>query len=93
MVPHSLLHSVQRYLTKLCDQMVALISKEHAEALVWDDASIDEESSEVADKFDDGDDRHFTFEVQKTKEEKESVTLHDGFKVFPVLPFVHFYTE
>ena len=31
--------------------------------------------------FDDGADRLYTFEVQKTREEEENVTATDGFKV------------
>ena len=66
------------YLTKLADQVVALISDEHADKLVWKesisadaDASSDEEES----------DRLFTFQVSKTVAQEESVMARPGFHV------------
>ncbi|KIJ07204.1 hypothetical protein PAXINDRAFT_19596 [Paxillus involutus ATCC 200175] len=57
-----------RYLTKMCDQVVALISSEHAQTIVWNEK----------DKWD----RMFTFEVAQTNDQEESVTVSEGFKVF-----------
>ncbi|KAF8837464.1 hypothetical protein BDN67DRAFT_983236 [Paxillus ammoniavirescens] len=56
-----------RYLTKMCDQVVALISSEHAQTIVWNEK----------DKWD----RMLTFEVAQTNDQ-ESVTVREGFKAF-----------
>jgi hypothetical protein len=69
-----------RYLTKLCDQIVCLISDEHSEQLVWQD---DEPKSLHVDMdYQDSDiyDQMFTFSVQQTKEE-DTVTVSEGFSV------------
>ena len=55
-----------RYLTKLCDQLVCLLSAEHSQAIVWGD--------EV-------DDRVYDFMVTKTNEQEENVTARLGFTV------------
>ncbi|KAI0257878.1 hypothetical protein BC834DRAFT_391257 [Gloeopeniophorella convolvens] len=65
-----------RYLTKLCDQLVCLISSEHSRAIVWsddddDDASINSEN--------DDSDRMYYFEVAKTTDQEENVTARQGF--------------
>ena len=65
-----------RYLTKLCDQVTVLISSEHAAAMVWgndndDDLDADDEES----------DRLYTFEVAKTNEQEENVSVRPGFQV------------
>ncbi|KAJ7698920.1 hypothetical protein B0H17DRAFT_1049693 [Mycena rosella] len=63
-----------RYLTKIADQVTCLISPEHARAIVWNPEAevlpmdVDEES-----------DRLFTFEVAKTNEQDEDVSVHPGF--------------
>jgi hypothetical protein len=67
--------------------MVALLSKEHAGTLILNDGINDEDVSEVDEGLDDDDDRLFTFEVQKTKEEEESVLLFPGFTVTSMLTF------
>ena len=61
--------------------MVALLSKEHAETLILNDGANDEDISEVDEDLNNDEDRLFTFEVQKTKEEEESVLLFPGFTV------------
>ncbi|KAG8903436.1 hypothetical protein FRB99_003285 [Tulasnella sp. 403] len=61
-----------RYLTRLTDQIRALISPKHSSALVW------EAESESDDDFED---RVFTFEVAKTNEQEEDVVIREGFKV------------
>ncbi len=67
-----------RYLTKIADQVVALISEKHANSIVWaeesQDASMDVDT-------DDESDRLFTFQVAKTHEQEENVKCRTGFKV------------
>jgi hypothetical protein len=65
-----------RYLTKISDQIVALISDTHAQGIVWDeehrgDVSIAGNSSG----------RLFTFQVAKTREQEENVIVKPGFIV------------
>ncbi|KAG2076123.1 hypothetical protein BDR04DRAFT_1003889 [Suillus decipiens] len=68
-----------RYLTTICDQVVALISPEHARSIVWsgqegkDTIEIDQDQDEY--------DRMFTFEVRKTNEQEEAIKPRPGFKV------------
>ncbi|KAI0796918.1 hypothetical protein C8Q75DRAFT_796658 [Abortiporus biennis] len=67
-----------RYLTKIADQIVALISDEHANAIVWntnDETGADNEEDENES------DRLFNFEVEKTLEQDENVTSRAGISV------------
>ncbi|KAG8762904.1 hypothetical protein FRC11_007233 [Ceratobasidium sp. 423] len=71
-----------RYLSKLTDQMIGLISPEQADAMVWtsgrrhaNDHSI---PSEVFDES-----RMFSFEVEKSTEQEEGAVAHKGFTVLP----------
>jgi hypothetical protein len=67
-----------RYLTKMCDQLVALLSPEHTASVVWGDEDSDTESMD----FDTGeDDRLFTYEVAKRNEQEESAVSRPGFQV------------
>jgi hypothetical protein len=71
-----------RYLTKLCDQLVCLISDEHSAKLVWKDepeyvANDENEENESFEAYD----RLFTFSVQQTNEEQESAIAKPGFSV------------
>jgi hypothetical protein len=69
---------VCRYLTKMCDQVVALLSPEHTASIVWGDEGSDTESIDV----DTGDDdRLFTYEVAKRNEQEESALSRPGFQV------------
>jgi len=68
---------VLRYLTTICDQVTALISKVHAESMIWSNTSDDQ----LSESDEDDTDRLFTFEVAKTKEQEEGVTVRQGFKV------------
>jgi hypothetical protein len=68
-----------RYLTKMCDQVVALISSEHAQTIVWNEN--DEDNDDALDVEQDESDRMFTFEVAQTNDQEESVTVREGFKV------------
>jgi hypothetical protein len=65
-----------RYLTKICDQVIVFISREHAETMVWDgkyDADLDADDEES--------DRMYTFEVAKTMDQQENVSTRPGFRV------------
>lgn len=71
-----------RYLTKLCDQVVALISADYSASIVWNDADRDGVSVDV----DAGvSERLFTFEVAKTNEQEESAVSRHGFQVTTAL--------
>ena len=71
-----------RYLTKMCDQIVALISSEHAQSILWSDKDDEnEEDINMLDMSQDASDRMFSFEVAQTNEQEESVTVREGFKV------------
>lgn len=66
-----------RYLTKICDQVVALLSAEQSASIVWHDEDSDTESVDV----DVGEsDRLFTFEVAKTSEQEEGAASRPGFQ-------------
>ncbi|KAI9443965.1 hypothetical protein H4582DRAFT_1049491 [Lactarius indigo] len=67
-----------RYLMKMCDQVVALISADHSASIVWND----EDSNSGSIDMDTGDsERLFTFEVTKTNEQEESVVSRPGFQM------------
>ncbi|KAG8900671.1 hypothetical protein FRB99_005822, partial [Tulasnella sp. 403] len=72
-----------RYLTRLADQVRALISPEHSSALAWKDIESESDSpeSDSDDSDDDFHDRFFKFEVAKTNEQEEDVAIREGFKV------------
>ncbi|KAG8900599.1 hypothetical protein FRB99_005954 [Tulasnella sp. 403] len=74
-----------RYLTRLTDQVRALMSSKCSAALDWRqlDNDIDsDESGESSSEFDDDfDDRFFKFEVAKTNEQEEAVATREGFKI------------
>jgi hypothetical protein len=62
----------------MCDQVVALVSPEHAASIVWGDEDSDTKSMDV----DTGDDdRLFTYEVAKRNEQEESAVSRPGFQV------------
>jgi hypothetical protein len=76
---------MNRYLTKICDQVVALLSEEHSASIVWGGEDDDTESMDI----DTGDeDRLFTYEVAKRNEQEESATSRPGFQVIlsPIKP-------
>jgi hypothetical protein len=57
-----------------------LISEEHAKAIVWSDPVNDDNLTDE-DEDEDDTDRLFTFEVAKTNEQEEGVSVRAGFKV------------
>jgi hypothetical protein len=67
-----------RYLTKICDQVVALLTAEQSASIVWHDEDSDNESVDV----DVGEsDRLFIFGVEKTNEQEEGAVSRPGFQV------------
>jgi len=78
---------MDRYLTKICDQVVALLSTTHTASfkLVWGDEESDSGSIDI-----DGDDedRLFRYEVARRIEQEECAALRSGFKVIlsPIIP-------
>ena len=72
-----------RYLTKICDQVVALLSPEQSASIVWNDEQSIAESADM-DVGDDSD-RLFTFEVEETDEQEENAFARPGFRVRPTM--------
>ena len=68
---------ILRYLTNICDQVIALISDDHAKSMLWSNSLNDDQ---LSDPDEDDTDRLFTFEVAKTKEQEEGVTVRQGFE-------------
>ncbi|KAG8823849.1 hypothetical protein FRC17_009237 [Serendipita sp. 399] len=69
-----------RYLTKLCDQIVCLISDEHSKNLEWrDDAAITLPADDVEMESHDLYDRLFSFSVKQTTDQEETATVKEGF--------------
>jgi hypothetical protein len=79
-----LLNNTQyRYLTKMCDQVIVLLSREYSSSIVWGNGDIDTES---IDMYTGNTDRRFTFEVSKRNEQEEGAVARPGFQV--PIPFV-----
>ncbi|EED81269.1 predicted protein [Postia placenta Mad-698-R] len=78
-----------RYLTKIADQLVALISDDDAGKIIWkgDD---DDVAPHDLDEDEDEDDRMFIFKVTKLHEQEENVTSRPGWTIevpsFPSSP-------
>ncbi|KAI0751604.1 hypothetical protein C8Q80DRAFT_1158354 [Daedaleopsis nitida] len=68
-----------RYLKQITDQVVCLLSDEHAQAIVWRDDIGNSEDDD--DREDEDDDRLFSFEVSKTHEQNEGAISRAGFQV------------
>ena len=77
-------HICLRYITKITDQVVALISAEHANAMVWEQPA--KNPSVLAEG--NGFNRLFAFKVAKTNEQEEGVDSRQGFTVR--MPFFSF---
>ncbi|KAF8270139.1 hypothetical protein EI94DRAFT_1572222, partial [Lactarius quietus] len=69
---------MSRYITKLCDQLVCLLSAEHSQAIVWGDEVDDSDDASVEAENDDSD-RLYDFMVAKTNEQEENVIARQGF--------------
>ncbi|KAG8878410.1 hypothetical protein FRB98_006120 [Tulasnella sp. 332] len=86
-----------RYLTRLSDQICALISPEHSTSLIWKDLETDEvgeQDDEGSGSDGDNDDRFFKFEVIKDDDQGESARLCEGFKfnhrgIIPSVPIAN----
>ena len=63
----------------MCDQVVSLISPEHAQIILWSEEDSGDEDMIGVDQ--DESDRMFTFEVAQTNEQEEMVAVRKGFKV------------
>jgi hypothetical protein len=68
---------VDRYLTKICDQVVALLSADHSASLVLSDGNDDSDNGDSGDS-----ERLFTFEVAETIQQESAVSC-PGFQVMP----------
>jgi hypothetical protein len=68
-----------RYLTKICDQVVALLSPKHSASIVWNGEGRDTESGDI-DLDDSG--RLVSFEVAQTTEQEDGAVSRPGFQVF-----------
>jgi hypothetical protein len=71
---------MSRYLTKLCDQLVCLLSAEHSQAMVWGD-EVDDPDDASVDAENDDSDRLYDYMVAKTIEQEENVVARLGFTV------------
>ncbi|EIW81360.1 hypothetical protein CONPUDRAFT_165528 [Coniophora puteana RWD-64-598 SS2] len=65
-----------RYLSKICDQSIALLSADYAQSIVWKESEDDDTDT---DSDDEGDERMGVFVVCKTNEQEESVKVRPGF--------------
>ena len=68
-----------RYLTKICDQVDALLSPEQSASIVWNDEQSNAETADVV--VGDESDRLLTFEVTEANEQEENMVAHSGFQV------------
>ena len=71
---------MSRYLTKLCDQLVCLLSAEHSQALVLEDAVGDPDDA-LLDSENDASNWLFDFMVAKNREQEENAITRQGFTV------------
>ncbi|KAF9525383.1 hypothetical protein CPB83DRAFT_772200, partial [Crepidotus variabilis] len=69
-----------RYLTKITHQIICLFSEEESKSFVWNTETDTQDLDGLDDDLD-SHDRMFSFEVAKTLEQDENVTLRDGFNV------------
>jgi hypothetical protein len=76
----------RRYLTKLCDQTICLLSAEHSQAIAWDDEHDDDALTDL-DIDDSG--RLYDFVVAKKNDQEENVVARPGFLV-PFSPRVNY---
>ncbi|PVF92927.1 hypothetical protein CPB86DRAFT_144289 [Serendipita vermifera] len=70
-----------RYLSKLCDQLICLISDEDSANLVWKEDATQMAENDDPEESLEAYDRVFAFSVQQTNEEKETATVKPGFTI------------
>lgn len=75
-----------RFLTKLCDQVLALVSAEHEEMLVLENEDENLDNDPEMNLTDDSD-RLFQFKVQQTIQQEETASAGEGFKVLITMEF------
>lgn len=69
------------YLTKIADQLVAVISSDQGKGIAWnEDAEEDDMDVDEDPDTDEEDERLYTFQVSKTNEQEESVNTRPGFE-------------
>ncbi|KAI9455147.1 hypothetical protein BJY52DRAFT_1188514 [Lactarius psammicola] len=76
-----------RYLSKLCDQLICLLSSEHSRVIIWsedddgtDKEGDDDDSDGASTDSEKGDSsRVYHFKVAKTKDQEENVVIRGGF--------------
>jgi hypothetical protein len=77
-------------LSKLCDQLVCLLSSAHSRAIVWgrhdegadtDDDDDDDSDGASTDSEKADTNRFYRFEVAKTQDQEENVVVREGFTV------------
>ena len=71
---------MSRYLTKICDQLVCLLSPEHSQAIVWAD-DVGDPGDALLDPENDDSNWLFDFMVAKKSEQAEGVIARQGFTV------------
>jgi hypothetical protein len=78
---------MDRYLTKTCDQVIALLSTTHTASFKLVCGNEDSDSGSI-DIDSDDEDRLFRYEVAKRIEQEECAALRPGFKVIlsPIIP-------
>ena len=74
--------TMTRYLTKLCDQLVCLLSSVHSQAIVWGNEVDDMEDASIDSSSDNDSDRLYVYKVAKTTEQEEKVVARQGFTVW-----------
>jgi len=62
----------------MCDQIVALMSSEHSQSIIWNEGEDDD--NDYRDEDDEGG-RIINCIVDRTTEQEESVQVREGFKV------------
>ena len=73
---------MNRYLTKLCDQLVCLLSTEHSQAIVWGNPEkVDDLDDVLLDSENDDSELLIDFIVEKRDKQDESVMVRQGFRV------------
>ncbi|KAI9455076.1 hypothetical protein BJY52DRAFT_1281557 [Lactarius psammicola] len=70
-----------RYLSKLCDRLICLLSSEHSRAIIWSEDDDDDSDGASTDSEKGDSSRVYHFKVAKTKDQEENVVIRGGFMV------------